>query len=152
MVRMSSRNRALQPALVAQTPSQWMAYLRDERPNGKVGVVQTQDGGAHWHDLPDLALDNPDAAVAAQALGPQKFLLAHNPTSSGRARLDLSSSQDGVAWSAVQTLAQGAPEDEFSYPAMAWVDGSLWVSYTVDRQRLAWQRFAPLVKPEGARP
>ncbi|MFM2051089.1 MAG: hypothetical protein RL682_1580 [Pseudomonadota bacterium] len=152
MVRMSSRIHALQPALVAQTPSQWMAYLRDERPNGKVGMVQTQDGGAHWHDLPALALDNPDAAVAAQALGPQKFLLAHNPTSSGRARLDLSSSQDGVAWSAVQTLAQGAPEDEFSYPAMAWVDGSLWVSYTVDRQRLAWQRFAPLVKPEGTQP
>jgi predicted neuraminidase len=149
---MSSRNHALQPALVAQTPLQWMAYLRDERPNGKVGTVQTQDGGAHWHDLPDLALDNPDAAVAALALGPNKLLLAHNPTSSGRAQLDLSSSQDGVAWHALQTLAQGAQEDEFSYPAMAWVDGSLWVSYTVDRQRLAWQRLAPASKSAGAKP
>lgn len=152
MVRMSSRNHALQPALVAQTPSQWMAYLRDERPNGKVGVAQTQDGGAHWQDLPDLALDNPDAAVAALSLGPNQFLLAHNPTSSGRAQLDLSTSQDGVAWRAVQTLAQGAAEDEFSYPAMAWVDGSLWISYTVDRQRLAWQRLAPTSKSAGAKP
>ena len=39
-------------------------------------------------------------------------------------------------------LEQGAPLDEFSYPALAWADDSLWVSYTVDRQRLAWQRFA----------
>jgi predicted neuraminidase len=151
MVRMSSRNHALQPALVAQSPLQWTAYMRDERPNGKVGVVQTQDGGAHWLDLPDLALDNPDSAVAALGLGPQKFLLAHNPTSSGRASLDLSYSQDGLTWRAIQALAQGAPDDEFSYPAMAWVDGSLWVSYTVDRQRLAWQRLASLAKSEGVK-
>ena len=24
---------------------------------------------------------------------------------------------------------------------MAWLDGSLWVTYTVDRQRIAWQRL-----------
>jgi hypothetical protein len=27
----------------------------------------------------------------------------------------------------------------------------LWVSYTVDRQRLAWQRLAPLAKSEGVK-
>ena len=149
MVRMSFNGHLLQPALVAQTPSQWVAYMRDQRPNGKVGAVQTRDGGAHWHDLPDLELHNPDAAVAALALGPQKMLLAHNPVSSGRARLDLSHSQNGVVWHDVQTLASGAPADEFSYPAMAWVDGSLWVTYTVDRQRLAWQRLAPFAKSAG---
>jgi predicted neuraminidase len=77
------------------------------------------------------------------------MLLAHNPVSSGRARLDLSHSQNGVVWHDVQTLASGAPADEFSYPAMAWVDGSLWVTYTVDRQRLAWQRLAPFAKSAG---
>jgi predicted neuraminidase len=56
-----------------------------------------------------------------------------------------------LTWRAIQALAQGAPEDEFSYPAMAWVDGNLWVSYTVDRQRLAWQRLAPLAKSEGVK-
>jgi predicted neuraminidase len=99
-----------------------------------------------------LRLDNPDAAVAALALGPHKLLLAHNPVPSGRARLDLSHSQDGLAWSTVQTLAQGAPEDEFSYPAMLWVNGSLWVSYTIDRQRLAWQRLAPASQSAGVKP
>jgi predicted neuraminidase len=41
----------------------------------------------------------------------------------------------------VDTLADGGPTDEFSYPAMAWADGSLWLTYTVDRERLAWQRY-----------
>jgi predicted neuraminidase len=142
-VRMSSRNYLLQPTLLAQTPTQWLALMRDERPNGKVGAVITDDGGAHWRDLPDLALDNPDAAVGGMAFASGQQLLAHNSSVGSRARLDLSRSTDGQHWSLLATVASGAPLDEFSYPAMAWVDGSLWVSYTVDRQRLAWQRFAP---------
>jgi predicted neuraminidase len=85
-------------------------------------------------------------------LAPRELLLAHNASTSGRARLDLSHSEDGLHWTLLHTLEQGAPEDEFSYPAMAWVDGSLWVSYTVDRQRLAWQRLAPEPKKGGAKP
>jgi predicted neuraminidase len=142
-VRMSSRNYLLQPTLLAQTPTQWLALMRDERPNGKVGAAITDDGGAHWRDLPDLALDNPDAAVGGMAFASGQQLLAHNSSVGSRARLDLSRSTDGQHWSLLATVASGAPLDEFSYPAMAWVDGSLWVSYTVDRQRLAWQRFAP---------
>jgi hypothetical protein len=26
---------------------------------------------------------------------------------------------------------------------MLWAEGSLWLAYTVDRARLAWQRYAP---------
>ncbi len=142
-VRMSSRNYLLQPTLLAQSPTQWLALMRDERPNGKVGAAITDDGGTHWRDLPDLALDNPDAAVGGMAFASGQQLLAHNSSVGSRARLDLSRSTDGQHWSLLATVASGAPLDEFSYPAMAWVDGSLWVSYTVDRQRLAWQRFAP---------
>jgi predicted neuraminidase len=126
--------------------------MRDTRPDGKVGVALTQDAGAHWKDLPDLALPNPDSAVAGLAVDTGQLLLAHNPTSVGRARLDLSYSQDGRNWKLLQILEQGAPGDEFSYPALAWVDGSLWVSYTMDRQRLAWQRLAPVQKTPEAKP
>jgi hypothetical protein len=152
MVRMSSLTHLLQPTLLAQTPTQWLALMRDERPSGKITVAQTRDGGAHWIDLPDLPLDNPDAAVAALSVAPGQMLLAHNPATQGRDRLDLSTSPDGLQWTLLQTLAQGGPDDEFSYPAMAWADGSLWITYTVDRARLAWQRFAPqtpttVVKP-----
>jgi predicted neuraminidase len=42
----------------------------------------------------------------------------------------------------VQALAHGAGAAEYSYPALAWADQSLWVSYTDQRQSIAWQRFS----------
>ena len=142
MVRVSQRPYVLQPSLVVQSQQQWLALMRDERPKGKIGVAQTMDGGGHWVDLPDLALDNPDAAVAGWGLAPAQMLLAHNSSIASRGTLDLSTSGDGRNWSLVKTLEQGATDDEFSYPAMAWAEGSLWVSYTVDRHRIAWQRLS----------
>ena len=149
MVRMSQRSHVLQPSLVMQSPLQWLAYTRDERPKGKIGVLQTRDGGQHWSDLPDLVLDNPDAAVAGLGVAPGQMLLAHNSSLASRGTLDLSASHDGRHWALVQTLERGSFDDEFSYPAMAWVDGSLWVSYTVDRHRIVWQRLATAT---GAKP
>ena len=68
MVRLSRNAHMLQPALLAQTETQWLALMRDTRPEGRITAVQTQDGGLHWDDLPDLGLANPDAAVAALTL------------------------------------------------------------------------------------
>ena len=142
MVRLSQRNFMLQPALLAHSATQWTALMRDIRPNGHVTAVQTQDGGRHWSDLPDLALVNPDAAVAGMALAPGQMLLAHNSSPYSRALLDLSSSPDALHWTPLQALAHGGEGDEYSYPAMAWADGALWVSYTDHRRSIAWQRFA----------
>ncbi|MDH4463946.1 MAG: exo-alpha-sialidase [Acidovorax sp.] len=147
LTRMSNRTHNLQPSILPQSPTQWVALMRDERHGGKVTAARTDDGGAHWTDLPDLPLGNPDAAVAGFVLGPQQMLLAHNPTPEGRARLDLSRSADGLQWTLQQTLAKGAEEAEFSYPALAWADNALWISYTVDRATLSWQRFAVGGKP-----
>jgi predicted neuraminidase len=152
MVRISQRPFLLQPSLVMQSPTQWLALMRDERPQGKIGVAHTADGGAHWSDLPDLALDNPDASVAGLGLGPGQMLLTHNPSNTSRGTLDLSQSVDGRTWRTVQTLEHGAPQDEFSYPALLWLDGSLWVSYTVERERLAWQRLAPVAATTKGQP
>jgi hypothetical protein len=150
MVRISQRPYMLQPSLVVQSPQHWLAYMRDERPKGKIGVAKTLDGGQHWSDLPDLVLDNPDAAVAGLGLAPGQMLLAHNSSIASRGTLDLSTSHDGRNWSLVKTLEKGGFDDEFSYPALAWVNNSLWVSYTVDRHRIAWQRLAAPVS--GAKP
>lgn len=139
--RMSARRHLLQATLLPLTPSHWVGLLRDQRPEGRVSVVRTLDGGQSWQDAPDLALVNPDAAVAGLALAPDRLMLAHNSSPHDRSRLDLSQSADGEHWRLLHTLAQGAPTDEFSYPALAWADGSLWVSYTDRRRQIAWQRF-----------
>jgi len=142
MVRMSRQGHWLQPTLLAQGTTHWLALLRDTRPQGHIGVLQTQDGGASWLEQDDLALVNPDAAVAGMALAPQHLLLAHNSSPGSRELLDLSGSQDGLRWQLVHPMAHGQGADEFSYPAMAWADGALWLSYTDHRKSIAWQRLA----------
>jgi predicted neuraminidase len=92
--------------------------------------------------LPDLALHNPDSSVAGLALAPGRMLLAHNSLPKARKVLDLSASVNGRNWVLSQTLAQGIGSAEYSYPSIAWADGSLWVSYTDQRQAIAWQRFS----------
>lgn len=142
MVRISNRPHLLQPSLLPLGTDVWLALMRNEHHGGKIGVAQTVDGGRHWEDLPDLALDNPDSAVATLALAPGQFLLAHNSSPGSRGTLDLSQSSDGRNWTLLNRLEHGTFDDEFSYPALAWTDGQLWLSYTVDRKYLAWQRFA----------
>ena len=142
MARISSRKHVLQPTLLTQSPSHWLALMRDQHIAGQVAVAQTLDGGQHWSDLPDLALINPDSAVVGLALAPGLQLMAHNSSPHSRRVLDLSRSSDGQHWSLAQPLAQGAGMAEFSYPAMTWADDSLWVSYTDHRTRIAWQRFS----------
>lgn len=142
MVRMSQRGDLLQPTLLARSETDWLALLRDNSAERKLHAVSTQDGGRHWQDLPDPGLANPDAAVAGLALQPGRLFMAHNPRPESRAQLMLSASADGLHWTPVQMLAEGGARSEFSYPSMAWADGSLWVSYTEQRQAIAWQRFA----------
>ena len=142
MVRISSRHHLLQPTLLMAEESRWLALMRDQRIDGKVAVSQTLDGGQHWSDLPNLTLHNPDSSVAALALAPGHMFLVHNSLPKGRNVLDLSASEDGQKWLLAQTLARGTGQDEYSYPALAWADGSLWVSYTEQRKAIAWQRFS----------
>ena len=142
MVRISSRKYLLQPTLLMASESHWLALMRDQRIDGKVSVAQTLDGGQRWADLPDLSLHNPDSSVAGLALSPGRMFLAHNSTPRARTVLDLSASVDGRDWRLAQSLARGTAHDEYSYPALAWVDDSLWVSYTDQRKIISWQRFS----------
>lgn len=146
LVRISRRRHLLQPTLLMRSESHWLALMRDQRPEGKVAVAQTLDGGQTWTDLPDLSLHNPDSSVAALGLAPDRMVLAHNPLPQTRTRLDLSASSDAQQWFQVATPAQGSGVDEYSYPALAWADDSLWLSYTDQRRSIAWQRFS-LVAP-----
>jgi predicted neuraminidase len=151
MVRISNREHLLQPSLLARTPTDWLALMRDNSANKKIGVAQTLDGGQHWQDLADLPLSNPDASVAGLALQNNLMLLAHNPLPDSRSVLDMSVSQDGMHWRLIQTLERGETAAEFSYPALAWADNSLWVSYTDQREAIAWQRFSwnPAATPKA---
>lgn len=150
MAYLSTHRDRLQPALVMQSLTDWWAFMRVQREQGKIAVSRTQDSGRSWQDQPDLPLDNPDAAVAGLGLAPRRMVLAYNPSSKGRTALNLGESTDGQSWSVAAAMEKGVEPDEFSYPAVAWSDGKLWVSYTADRTHIQWRRFAPSpASPQG---
>jgi predicted neuraminidase len=152
MVRISAHQDRLQPALVMESPTAWWAFMRVQREHGKIAVSRTRDAGRNWEDQPDLPLDNPDAAVAGVGLAPHRMVLAYNPSDKGRTALNLGESVNGQSWSVAAAMEKGIEPDEFSYPAMAWSDGKLWVSYTADRTHIQWQRFAPSATNTGEAP
>ena len=141
MVRISRRPNLLQPSLLTLGETRWLALMRNHAAAGRVAAARTDNAGTDWVDLPDLSLTNPNASIAGMGLHPGHMVLAHNSSVASRSVLDLSSSTDGLRWRLEHTLEHGGPGDEFSYPAMAWVDGKLWISYTDGRRRIAWQRF-----------
>ncbi|MEN9538104.1 MAG: hypothetical protein RLZZ126_339 [Pseudomonadota bacterium] len=149
ITRMSDRHGILQPSIVPLNAKHWIALMRDNRIDGKVAAAQTTDGGATWRDMRDLNVPNPDSAIFALPLGPWQAVLAHNSSPKSRQVLALSESGNGLDWSKLATLADGTQVTvdgetraaEFSYPAMAWAEGSLWVAYTENRQRIAWVRL-----------
>jgi predicted neuraminidase len=141
VVRMSQRTDIMQPSIVAIAPDHWLAYLRNTSSERLVAVSETTDAGRSWSDQPSLGLHNPDSAVVALALASDHLVMAHNHQPDGRNTLHLSASFDGRVWRPVETPAQGDAHAEYSYPALVWSDGGLWLSYTDRRRQIAWQRY-----------
>lgn len=144
MTRMSRRVDLLQPTLLPRSETEWVALLRDNSARRQLRAAISYDAGRNWEDLPDPGMPNPDAAVAGLSLRPGVMFLAHNPRADSRSQLILSRSSDALHWTQTDVLAQGEGRSEYSYPSMAWVDGSLWISYTDERRGIAWQRFMPM--------
>ena len=141
--RFTEQPHLLQAAPVAITEQHWLAYLRTQGPGERVAVLETTDAGLHWGLREDLPLSNTDSAIAALRLPDGQVVMARNPKEGYRSQLLAHVSGDGVHWSAPQSLHQDNQGGEFAYPAWAWQDKRLWLSYTNDRQGIAWQRWRP---------
>jgi predicted neuraminidase len=95
----------------------------------------SEDAGRTWKPMRATALPNPSAGIDALRLADGRFLLAYNPTTQGRAKLELAVSDDGKAWRPSLVL-EDSP-GEYSYPAMIQArDGLVHVTYTWRRQRI----------------
>jgi len=139
--RLTHMNRVLQPAVVALDATHWQAYLRSLSPYDKVSVITSNDAGVHWSQREELSLSNRNSAVASIMLPGAGAVMARNPFERERSLLVMHNSDDGLLWSAPQTLMDGLPQTEYSYPSLSWSDDRLWVSYTHLRQGIAWQRW-----------
>jgi predicted neuraminidase len=144
LTRIGASTTTLQPAIVPVSGREVRAWMRDASDARRVQHAHSHDGGASWHDLPPLELNNESTSLAALRLSTGEFLMLHNHIVEGgssRSLLRLSLSRDGRTWRTVADIASGEAGDEFSYPTMQLVGNELHLTYTHQRQAIAHHRF-----------
>jgi len=164
VVRMAGNLASLQPTVVVASDQNATAYLRDNSGDQLLRFVQTKDGGRSWTDAPNSQgaigeagadfVINPDSSALALRVGDQTLLI-HNPQTSGRHRLVIEASRDGLrGFKRLATLEYEPPQlegvefNEYSYPSAVVVGDKLHVSYTYQKR---WIRHMVLhIKNEEA--
>ncbi len=149
VVPMAGNLASLQPSLAVASQENATAYLRDNSGEKKLRFVQTTDGGQSWRNLPssqgsigeagaDFVINPDSSAIALKAAG--QTLLIHNPQTSGRHRLVIEGSADGLrGFKRLATLEYepetlaGVEFNEYSYPSALVVGTQLHVSYTYQK-------------------
>jgi len=124
---------AIQPTILVHSPERLQILCRTRQ--RVVTEAWSEDGGRTWGRMAATSLPNPSAGIDAVRLADGRFLLAYNPTASGRSPLALAVSRDGRSWRQAVTLEDEA--GEYSYPALVQSrDGRVHVTYTWRRERI----------------
>jgi predicted neuraminidase len=133
----------LQPSVAPLSSTRAIALLRCAVPElAAVGRASSTDAGAAWRAEGTLPIPNPDSGLALLALQDGSLLLAANPSTSNRAKLQLFRSRDnGETWVPSRVVAE-APQGEFSYPCLVQgSDGLVHLSFTRQRKGISLVTF-----------
>ena len=150
--RMSSGRGAIQPVILVNNPQTATALFRQTRSSGQaknIPVSLTQNAGQSWQQSEDLAIANPNSALAGLTLKNGIRLLALNNIEAGRYRLVLLMKQAQTEqWQVIQVLEddEALPNEqrkEFSYPYLVSADGKdAHLVYTWDRKKIRHIHFS----------
>jgi len=124
---------AIQPTILLHSRTRWQILCRSQQ--GVITEAWSEDAGRHWTRMNATRLPNPSSGIDSLRLADGRFLLAYNPTTSGREKLEIDVSVDGQAWRPGLVL-EDSP-GEYSYPSMIQArDGLVHVTYTWQRRRI----------------
>jgi predicted neuraminidase len=124
---------AIQPTVLVHSPRRLQILCRTEQ--RVIAESWSNDGGATWSAMKATRLPNPSAGIDVVKLSNGLFVLAYNPSAENRHAIALSTSMDGVTWSAPTTIEEGP--GEYSYPAIIQThDGLVHITYTWRRERI----------------
>lgn len=152
-IRLPSAQSALQPAAVALDELRAIALLRHAgRLNGNVMAAATDDGGETWRELPPLSIGNRNSGLALLHLADGRLLLAANPQPQRNVLVLFLSHDEGKSWNVARIVADDPIlSAEYSYPALLQTaDGFIHLTYTFDRQTIAYARFSEATLDRGA--
>jgi predicted neuraminidase len=144
--RMSSGRGAIQPAIFTDGPEAASAFFRQTRSNSlpkQIPVSETKDAGQSWALASDLAIANPNSALAVLTLSNGTRLMVLNNIEAGRYRLVmLMRESHSPQWQVIQVLEddESLANDqrrEFSYPYLISTNGEdAHLAYTWDRKKI----------------
>jgi predicted neuraminidase len=131
---------AIQPTLWESTPGNIHMLVRTT--GGVIGRSDSKDFGKTWSTIRKTSLPNPNSGIDLARLADGTLVLAYNPDDEdwgSRSPLSLILSYDeGQNWTDKIDIATGKKSDEYSYPAIiSWGD-SVAVTYTYNRQKIAF--------------
>lgn len=130
----------IQPAVVSLGPNQLRFYARSSSHIGRICIADSFDAGETWTQAKPTNLPNPKSGVDAVSLVDGRIILCFNNNAQKRTPLNLAVSRDGENFNVFFTLED--QPGEYSYPAIIHGrDGTLHITYTWQRKRIAYRRY-----------
>jgi len=143
-IRLTAERGAIQPWIVPINRHASEAFYRQSGHHQKLvltnrlsNVFDSECASIEFTNIP-----NPDAAIAVIRRDNGEFLMACSPMESGRHKLSLATSKDGLEWKVIRDIEVGDPPDEFSYPYLIQAArGEYHLVYTWSRTRIRYVTF-----------
>jgi predicted neuraminidase len=130
----------IQPTLWESSPGNVHMLLRSSA--GVICRSDSKDAGRTWCPVYTTGLPNPNSGIDITRLDNGTLVLIFNPDNKNwgsRGALSLGvSSDDGKTWGPVVPLEDGAEDDEYSYPSVISFGDTVAVTYTWNRERIAF--------------
>ena len=130
----------IQPTLWESEPGKVHMLLRSSA--GYVYRSDSDDYGQSWSPVYRTELPNPNSGIDLTELLDETLALAYNRDNENwgaRAPLTIGLSTDnGKTWPQVLDIESGDPNDEFSYPAIISFGDTIAVTYTWQREKIAF--------------
>lgn len=120
-------------------------HMLTRTPVGKAYRSDSDDYGQTWCQAYPTVLPNNNSGLDVVKTPDGNLYLISNPVSENwgeRSPLTIQKSCDnGVSWETLITLEEEKLDSEFSYPAMVYMNGSLYISYTYERLNVAFWKI-----------
>lgn len=140
-IRITAKNRMIQPSIMPISSDSAWAYFRNSSTNldaRELFAAKTLDGGKSWSKPEMTNLTNPDSSLEVVNLADGRYLMVYNQDN--RSHLNLAISVNGLYWRKIYEL-ENTLGDEFSYPSVHVNNGYIDILYTNNRKTIKHVRF-----------
>jgi len=143
-IRLTADQGAIQPWIVPIDRQASVAFYRQSEHQKKQVLMNHMDNvfNSDCGSIESTDVPNPDAAIAVIRRANGQYLMACNPVESGRHKLSLATSKDGLQWKIIRDVEVSDPPAEFSYPYLIQgVRGEYHLVYTWNRTQMRYLAF-----------